>query len=123
MKEIIINFLTSRTNLTIFQCMLYLMLGYMIGEYLTWQKMSIIFIVLFLIQFITRTKAVADGMMFRQIMIDSQVDANNIDFKGLILPSSFLNKKSVILLSLTFVNTSLAACKIPVSLGTALSNI
>ena len=78
MKEIIINFLTSRTNLTIFQCLLYLMLGYMIGEYLTWQKMSIIFIVLFLIQFITRTKAVADGMMFRQIMIDSQVDANNI---------------------------------------------
>ena len=78
MKEIIINFLTSRTNLTIFQCMLYLMLGYMIGEYLTWQKMSIIFVVLFLIQFITRTKAVADGMMFRQIMIDSQVDANNI---------------------------------------------
>ena len=47
----------------------------MIGEYLTWQKMSIIFVVLFLIQFITRTKAVADGMMFRQIMIDSQVDA------------------------------------------------
>ena len=78
MKEIIINFLTSRTNLTIFQCMLYLMLGYMIGEYLTWQKMSIIFVVLFLIQFITRTKAVADGMMFRQIMIDSQVDANDI---------------------------------------------
>ena len=78
MKEIIINFLTSRTNLTIFQCLLYLMLGYMIGEYLTWQKMSIIFVVLFLIQFITRTKAVADGMMFRQIMIDSQVDANNI---------------------------------------------
>ena len=78
MKEIIINFLTSRNNLTIFQCMLYLMLGYMIGEYLTWQKMSIIFVVLFLIQFITRTKAVADGMMFRQIMIDSQVDANEI---------------------------------------------
>ena len=78
MKKIIINFLTSRTNLTIFQCMLYLMLGYMIGEYLTWQKMSIIFVVLFLIQFITRTKAVADGMMFRQIMIDSQVDANDI---------------------------------------------
>jgi hypothetical protein len=78
MKQIIINFLTSRTNLTIFQCMLYLMLGYMIGEYLTWQKMSIIFVVLFLIQFITRTKAVADGMMFRQIMIDSQVDANDI---------------------------------------------
>ena len=78
MKEQIIAFLISRTNLPIFQCMLYLMLGYMIGEYLTWQKMSIIFVVLFLIQFITRTKAVADGMMFRQIMLDNQVKANDI---------------------------------------------
>ena len=50
----------------------------MIGEYLTWQKMSIIFVVLFLIQFITRTKAVADGMVIRQIMVDNQLDANEI---------------------------------------------
>ena len=72
------NFLTSRANLTIFQCILYVMIGYMMGGYLTWDKMVIMYVVLFLIQFITRTKAVADGMMFRQIMIDSQVDANNI---------------------------------------------
>ena len=72
------NFLTSRANLTIFQCILYVMVGYMMGGYLTWDKMVIMYVVLFLIQFITRTKAVADGMMFRQIMIDSQVDANNI---------------------------------------------
>ena len=78
MKQIIINFLTSRANLTIFQCILYVMVGYMMGGYLTWDKMAIMYVVLFLIQFITRTKAVADGMMFRQIMIDSQVDANNI---------------------------------------------
>ena len=78
MKEQIIAFLSSRTNLTIFQCMLYLMIGFIIGKHLTWHQMGIMFIILFLIQFITRTKAVADGMMFRQIMIDSQVDANNI---------------------------------------------
>ena len=72
------NFLTSRANLTIFQCILYVMVGYMMGGYLTWDKMVIMYVVLFLIQFITRTKAVADGMMFRQIMIDSQVDANDI---------------------------------------------
>jgi hypothetical protein len=30
------------------------------------------------IQFITRTKAVADGIMFRQIMMDHEVDANEI---------------------------------------------
>ena len=78
MKQIIINFLTSRANLTIFQCILYVMVGYMMGGYLTWDKMIIMYVVLFLIQFITRTKAVADGMMFRQIMIDNQVEANNI---------------------------------------------
>ena len=50
----------------------------MIGEYLTWQKMSIIFVVLFLIQFITRTKAVADGMVLRQLMVNYNLKANEI---------------------------------------------
>ena len=77
-KETIIAFLSSRSNLTIFQCILYFIVGYIMGEYLTWQKMGIMFVVMFLIQFITRTKAVADGMMFRQMMLDSQVDANEI---------------------------------------------
>ena len=36
------------------------------------------FVVMLCIQFITRTKAVADGMMFRQIMLDNQVDANEV---------------------------------------------
>jgi hypothetical protein len=48
------------------------------GEYLNWIQFGIVFIVLFIIQFITRTKAVADGMLFRQMMIDNQVGANEI---------------------------------------------
>ena len=74
----IIAFLSSRTNLTIFQCLLYFIVGYIMGEYLTWSKLGLMFVVMFMIQFITRTKAVADGMMFRQIMLDNQVDANEI---------------------------------------------
>ena len=74
----IINFLSSRANLTIFQCILYLMVGYIMGEYLSWGQMGIMFVLLFGIQFITRTKAVADGMVFRQMMIDSKVGANEI---------------------------------------------
>ena len=74
----IINFLSSRTNLTIFQCILYGIIGYIMGGYLTWIQMAIMFAILFIIHFITRTKAVADGMMFRQIMIDNEVDANEI---------------------------------------------
>jgi hypothetical protein len=48
------------------------------GEYLTWPKLILMFSVMLIIQFITRTKAVADGMMFRQIMLDNEVDANEI---------------------------------------------
>ena len=78
MKETIIAFLSSRLNLTIFQCLLYFVVGYIMGPYLSWSQLGIMYIVLFGIQFITRTKAVADGMMFRQMMLDSQVDANEI---------------------------------------------
>ena len=48
------------------------------GEHLTWIEMGVMFIVMFLIQFITRTKAVADGMVIRQIMVDNQLSANEI---------------------------------------------
>ena len=78
MKQAIINFLSSRFNLTIFQCLLYFVIGWVMGEYLTWPKLGLMFVVMFGIQFITRTKAVADGMVFREIMINSQVDANEI---------------------------------------------
>ena len=78
MIKSIIAFLSSRWNLTIFQCLLYFIVGYVMGEYLTWPKLILMFAVMLGIQFITRTKAVADGMMFRQIMLDNQVDANEI---------------------------------------------
>ena len=74
----ITNFLSSRTNLTIFQCLCYFIIGHVIGRYLTWTEMSIMFVIMFLIQFITRTKAVADGMVFRQMMINLDCDANEI---------------------------------------------
>ena len=48
------------------------------GQYLTWPKLGLMFVVMFGIQFITRTKAVADGMMFRQMMVDLDCDANEV---------------------------------------------
>ena len=78
MKQIIMNFLSSRNNLTIFQCLLYFIVGYIMGEHLTWIKLGLMFAIMFLIQFITRTKAVADGMMFRQMMMDLNCNANEI---------------------------------------------
>ena len=70
--------MSSRWNLTIFQCLLYFIIGWVMGEYLTWPKLILMFAVMLCIQFITRTKAVADGMMLRQIMIDNKIDANEI---------------------------------------------
>ena len=78
MFKAIINFMSSRYNLTIFQCLLYFIVGWVMGVYLTWPKLILMFAVMLMIQFITRTKAVADGMMFRQMMVDSNIDANEI---------------------------------------------
>ena len=78
MIKSIIDFMSNRWNLTIFQCILYGVVGYVMGLYLTWPKLVLMLVVMYLIQFITRTKAVADGMMFRQMMMDNQVDANEI---------------------------------------------
>ena len=74
----ITNFLSSRTNLTILQCVCYFVIGYVMGEYLNWIQFGIVFVVLFIIQFITRVKAVTDGMMFRQMMTDNQIEANEV---------------------------------------------
>ena len=76
MIKIITNFLCSRINLTIFQCILYGVIGYVMGEHLTWTELIIMYVIMLCIQFITRTKAVADGMMFRQMMIDIECDSN-----------------------------------------------
>ena len=72
------NFLSNRTNLTILQCVCYFVVGYVMGEYLNWIQFGIVFVVLFIIQFITRVKAVTDGMMFRQMMIENQWEVNDV---------------------------------------------
>ena len=75
----IINFLSSRINLTIFQCLMCAILGYvMYLKEFSWVEMGIVFITVFWIQFITRIKAVADGMMFRQMMEDNDWKVNDI---------------------------------------------
>ena len=94
MKQVIINFLSSRINLTIFQCLLYFVIGWVMGEYLAWPKLILMFVVMLGIQFITRTKAVADGMMFREMMIHSQVDANEI-IKRMKEETDRINKKDL----------------------------
>ena len=76
MIKIITNFLSSRANLTIFQCILYGVIGYVMGEHLTWTELIIMYVIMLCIQFITRTKAVADGMMFRQIMLENDMETS-----------------------------------------------
>ena len=78
MINAIINFMSNRWNLTIFQCLLYFIVGYIMGEYLTWPELGLMFAIMLGIQFITRTKAVADGMLYKQIMTDIDCDANEL---------------------------------------------
>ena len=74
----LVNFLSSRTNLTIFQCVLYLMIGYIMGQHFSWVELGIVFILLFGIQFVTRVKAVSDGMVFGHMMKKNNMKANEI---------------------------------------------
>ena len=56
--------------------MLYMFIGYIMGQHLSWIKLVIMFIVLLGIQFITRAKAVADGMMFGHLMEHNNMKTN-----------------------------------------------
>ena len=76
--KMIINFLSNRANLTVFQCMLYLIVGYIMGQHLGWLHLIGMFIIMLCIQFITRIKAVADGMVFHQLIEHHGMDANEI---------------------------------------------
>ena len=77
-QTIMINFLGNRTNLTVVQCMLYLIIGYVMGQHLGWLQLLVMLIIMLCIQWITRIKAVADGMVFHQLIEHHGVDANEI---------------------------------------------
>ena len=76
MKQAITAFLSNKINLTIFQCLLYFVIGWVMGQHLTWMELCVMFVVMLGIQFITRIKGVSDGMMMRQIMMDLDCDTN-----------------------------------------------
>tara|TARA_Y100000310_G_C20002742_1_gene499306 strand:+ start:201 stop:404 length:204 start_codon:yes stop_codon:yes gene_type:complete len=48
------------------------------GKHLDLIQMGIMFVLLFSMQFITRTKGVADGMVFRELMVNHNMKANDI---------------------------------------------
>ena len=75
MKTVITNFLSNKNNLTLLQCLLYGVLGYILKEHYSWGEFAIVFAILFGIQFITHIKAVSIGIMMHQIM---QEDQHNI---------------------------------------------
>ena len=73
------NFVSNRTHLSVIQFLMYSMIAYIMLQYsMSILEMIIVFSLLLTIQFLTRIKAVADGMMFRQLMTDFDLDANDI---------------------------------------------
>ena len=76
MKQMIINFISNRNNLTIFQCVLYFVVGWVMGQHLTWIELCVMFVVMLGIQFITRTKAVADCMVMGHLMKKHNIKTN-----------------------------------------------
>ena len=95
------KFLTSRINLTIFQCILYLMVGYVMGQHLTWEQLVLMFLIMLVIQLITRVKAVSDGMLMMQMLnnkFDTQqkdMDKLDRDLSRLMRDSNKMDKKDL----------------------------
>ena len=46
--------------------MLYLIIGYMMGQHLTWEQLVLMYMIMLVIQMITRVKAIADGILMIQ---------------------------------------------------------
>jgi len=77
-NKLAISFLSNRVNITIVQCVLYFIVGYVMGQHLNWIQFIIVFIMILGIQFITRIKATSDGMVFRELMVNHEMKANDI---------------------------------------------
>ena len=48
------------------------------GQLHNWIELGIVYVLLFGLQFITRIKAVSDGMVVRQLMLDHKMKANQV---------------------------------------------
>ena len=77
-NKLAISFLSSRINITLVQCVLYFIVGYVMGQHLNWIQFIIVFMMILGIQFITRIKATSDGMVFRELMVNHEMKANDI---------------------------------------------
>ena len=62
------DFLSNKTNLTILQCILYFVLGYIIYPFFQGLQFFIVFWVILSINFIVHIKAVSTGIMMREMM-------------------------------------------------------
>ena len=62
------DFLSNRTNLTILQCILYFVLGYIIYPFFQGLQFFIVFWIILSINFIIHIKSVSKGMIMYQIM-------------------------------------------------------
>ena len=77
-KKTIIGFLSSRVNLNLMQILLYTLIGIILYDYISLKQFSVVYLMIFGIHFTTQIKATADGMVYRQIMLDHKLKANDI---------------------------------------------
>ena len=71
----------NNKNLTVIQLVLYAIAGYMMYEYLTWDKMVIVSIVLLGIQTITKIKGVTEGIEINQMMVHNMHQLRSIQMR------------------------------------------
>ena len=66
------NFLSSKINLTILQCILYFILGYVLSLQFSGTQFLVVFGLILIINIIIHIKSVSKGMMMNQIMQENK---------------------------------------------------
>ena len=72
------TFLSNRTNLTILQCILYFIIGYVMSSHLSWSQLILMYFIMVLIQMITHIKAVADGMLYNELIHNHDIGLDKL---------------------------------------------
>ena len=69
-EESIMNFLSLKPNVFIIQLIIYFMIGWIMSDHLTIGQFILMFVIILVLQVLTRIQGVADGMVLNQLMHD-----------------------------------------------------
>ena len=77
-EKMITNFLSNRFNLNILHILLYIVIGIALYDKMDWTQLLLVSTLITITNIISHVKGTANGMLYRQLMLDHNLQANEI---------------------------------------------